>query len=436
LTGRAATTTTFKLPARGPVTVSVPGVVAAWGQALERFGTRSWEVVLQPAIELAERGIPSDRSAVAYFNGQDYSELVTHFPKLAMLFGPPGGRFLGERLKQPAAAASLRTIAMHGWRSFYSGPLAEAWLSDAQAQGVLLTGNDLKCHETLFENSIWIAWRGKQVHVAPPNSQGLALLAMLGLSQAQPSPPPSDGSDPLLDPVAYLVRKNAAFKIRNIYCADPRRIAIPDHLLSHEALSKVDLGASFKSSSVVPTGDTSTLVVIDSHGNAVSWVQSLFESFGSGVVCLAEGIVLHNRSMLETLDDHPVKGLAPGFRPFHTLCPAIVTTSRGVDLVIATPGDHGQPQTIFQVIRRCYEQELDIQTAIEWPRLRHDEGQIAMLENRCPKGWDDLLKSVGWRVQRVGNWSRIMGGVCAIGKTGSLLMGGADPRRSAYAVCA
>jgi gamma-glutamyltranspeptidase/glutathione hydrolase len=424
-----------RMPSRGPFTVSVPGVVAAWGQTLERFGTRSLAEVLEPAIELAERGIPLDSVAVAYFNSEEYSELVSQYPKLAVLFGQPNSRQLGQLLRQPACATTLRTLARSGWRCFYSGALADEWLADARSQGVLLKSADLACHETLFGSSITIMWRGKQIHVAPPNSQGLALLAMLGLSEAQHSSPLKDGSDPLFDPTDYLLRKIAAFTLRDRYCADPRRISLPPNLLSAEALATLPFTQSATSSSH-STGDTSTLVVLDSEGNAVSWVQSLFESFGSGIACASHGIVLHNRAMLETLDDHPIKGLRPGYRPFHTLCPAIATSSQGVELAMATPGDHGQPQTLFQVLKRHYEQRLDIQTAIEWPRIRHDEGNVAMLEDRCPASWTSLLEATGWVVKRVGNWSRLMGGVCAIKKENGILMGGADPRRSSYAVSA
>jgi gamma-glutamyltranspeptidase/glutathione hydrolase len=111
-----------------------------------------------------------------------------------------------------------------------------------------------------------------------------------------------------------------------------------------------------------------------------------------------------------------------------------MTGDAGVELAIATPGDHGQPQLIFQVIRRHFEQGLDIQAAIEWPRLRHDDGEEVMLEQRCPSSWDGYLSKQGWRVRRVDNWSRLMGGVNAIRRSDGLLMGGADPRRSSYAI--
>ncbi|TXL79613.1 hypothetical protein FHP25_06685 [Vineibacter terrae] len=421
------------LPQRGPLAVSVPGVVAAWGEALERFGTRPWAEVLEPAIALAEHGVPLDASAIAFFNGAEYAELVRDFPALGAAFGAPGRRRLGERLKQPQAARTLRLLARHGWRAFYAGDLAREWLDDARGQGVLLDGDDLAAHATLFAPALSTAWRGRQVHVAPPNSQGLALLAMLGLAEAQPAPPPADGSDPLIDPLAHLARKTAAFAMRDAWCADPRRVALPADLLAPERLRLLPLDAR-PTMSRAGGGDTSTLVVVDGAGRAVSWVQSLFESFGSGVVCPRHGLVLHNRAMLESLDDDPVRGLRGGTRPFHTLCPALVTDDAGVALAIATPGDHGQPQSLFQVMRRHYEQGLDIQAAIEWPRLRHDEGREVMLEARCPPAWDAALAASGWTVRRVDGWSRLMGGVNAVVRRDGLLMGGADPRRSCYAI--
>ena len=441
---RAASVAEFRhrgitaMPTRGPLTVSVPGFVATIGQAAERFGTLPLAELLEPAIALAEIGVPVDAAAVDFLNGPLYAALAADFPLLLTTFGAPGTWTLGSRLKQPAAAATLRKLASEGWRAFYEGPLAHGWLSAARDQGVLLDGGDLAAHQTDFVCPLSVAWNGRNVHAAPPNSQGLALLAMLAFEQAQPAAPPADHSDPLIDPVSHLLRKLRAFELRDRYCTDPRRVVLPADVFATEP---AQLSAIRSDGDVVRRraggGDTSTFVVIDRNGQAVSWVQSLFEEFGSGVVCPDHGIVLHNRAALEQLNGDPIHGLKGGHRPFHTLCPALVTDPDGTIVAIATPGDHGQPQTLYLVLRRYFEQGLDIQAAIEWPRLRHDSGSDVMLEDRCPSSWDALLRSADWTVRRVGSWSRLMGGVGAIvRRPDGLLMGGADPRRSSYAVSA
>jgi gamma-glutamyltranspeptidase/glutathione hydrolase len=425
-----------QMPERGPLSVSVPGLVAALGETAERYASLPLPQLLEPAIALAEEGIPLDASAVAFFNGPIYEALCSEFPKLVATFGRPGEWSLGQRLRQPAAASTLRIIAREGWQAFYEGPLARSWLAQARVDGVLLDAEDLAMHATTFADALRVQWNGKSVYAAPPNSQGLALLALLACDGHEPGRPLVDDIDPLLDPRVFLRHKLHAFELRDAYCVDPRRIALPTDLM--DVLGIPPSSNNSRVPSVrVGGGDTSTFVAADCDGNVVSWVQSLFEAFGSGIVCEEQGIVLHNRAALEQLSDDVVHGLRGGYRPFHTLCPALVTAPDGATIAIATPGDHGQPQTLALVLRRHLQQGLDIQAAIEWPRLRHDAGQEVMLEDRCPAVWDALLHADGWTVRRVGPWSRLMGGVNAIvRRADGLMMGGADPRRSSYAVCA
>ncbi|MGE0719369.1 MAG: gamma-glutamyltransferase family protein [Alphaproteobacteria bacterium] len=421
------------MPMRGPFAVSTPGFVAAMGEAAARYGTLPFAQLLEPAIALAEEGVPMDASALGFFNGPVYAALAAEYPALAQMFGPPGGRVLGERLKQPMAARTLRRLAADGWRAFYEGPLARDWLAAGRAAGILLDASDLADHATAFVPALSMPWRGRHVHAAPPNSQGLALLAMLRLAEMAPDRP---ASEPLLDPNGHLARKVRAFALRDAYCADPRRIALPADVLEPARLAAT--APDLATMALAGGGDTSTFVVVDRDGRAVSWVQSLFEEFGSGVAVPEHGIVLHNRAGLERLDDDPVHGLKGGYRPFHTLCPAIATGPEdGAVTTLATPGDHGQPQSLALVLRRLVEQGLDIQAAIEWPRLRHDTGTDVMLEDRCPPEWDAALAASGWAPRRVGPWSRLMGGVNGIvRRADGLAMGGGDPRRSSYALAA
>ncbi|WP_101067691.1 gamma-glutamyltransferase family protein [Roseovarius salinarum] len=422
------------LPATGPLTVTVPGVVAAWGEALERYGTRDLSHVLTAAIDAAETGVPADATNTAFFNGPVYAGLCRDHPELTEMFGRPGDCRLGQVLRQPGAARTLRQLARDGWRAFYSGPLADAWLAQASASGVLLSADDLAGHRTEFQAPLSVAWRGMTLHAAPPNSQGLALAALAGLEPHLAAGTPTDGHDPVVDPLAYLAQKRAAFAARDRWCADPARVDLPADLLDPPGLQRLAAETPGRPP-VSGGGDTATLVVVDRDGNAVSWVQSLFEEFGSGVTCPEQGLVLHNRARLETLDGDPVRGARAGMRPFHTLCPAIVTRAGGLAMTLATPGDHGQPQSLYQILRRHYQQGLDVQQAIEWPRIRHDTGDTVLLEDRCPPAWDDALGAAGWQVRRVGAWSRLMGGANAIARReDGLLMGGADPRRSCYAI--
>ena len=422
------------LPATGPLTVSVPGIVAAWGEALERYGTRSLAEVLEPAIDAAEKGVPADATSTTFFNGPVYEQLCRDYPALTGMFGTPGACRQGQVLRQPGAARTLRHLATAGWRAFYDGPLADGWLARACEDGVLLSADDLAAHRTDFQAPLDVPWRGMTLRAAPPNSQGLALAALARLEEPMGGGAPISGADPVIDPLAYLAQKQAAFAARDRWCADPARADLPADLLEPAGLRR--LAAEMHGRPPVSGGgDTATLVVADRDGNAVSWVQSLFEEFGSGVACPAHGLVLHNRARLETLDGDPMRGARAGMRPFHTLCPAIVTREDGFAMTLATPGDHGQPQSLYQILRRHFEQGLDTQQAVEWPRIRHDTGNTVLLEDRCPEEWDAALTAAGWQVRRVGPWSRLMGGANVISRgPDGLLMGGADPRRSCYAI--
>lgn len=421
-----------EIPQRGPLSISVPGVVRSWEDCLSRWGTRSLAECLEFAIELAETGVPLDQSHIDFIAGTAYAELVACFPMLSRTFIEPGHHALGQRLKQPVLAQTLRRLAAEGAHTFYRGAVARAMLDDLREHGALLSAEDLEQHRTLFQESLSVGYRGRCVHVAPPNSQGLALALLLGMAETRTP----ERNARAFDPQTYLRIKRVAFELRDAYACDPSRgRLLPDDLLTDTRLRALTGSLTTEAQAKAGGGDTSTLVVVDAEGNAVSWAQSLFEEFGSGVVSEATGVVLHNRLYLEQLNDDPVHGLQPGMRPFHTLSPALVVTGAGCDMSIATPGDHGQPQTIYQVLRNVYEEGLSIQAAIERPRIRHDTGREVMVEDRAPKAWWQAIEALGYQPIPVGPWSRLLGGVNAIRRLpDGLLMAGGDPRRSSYAI--
>ncbi|MDH3597326.1 MAG: gamma-glutamyltransferase family protein [Rhodospirillales bacterium] len=426
------------IPRRGPLSMSVPGVVRAWENCLLRWGSKSLHACLEPAIELAEEGVPIDQAQLEFLTGPVYAELASDFAPLADFFGAPAAtRRLGMRLFQPLLSRTLRALAEGGAACFYEGAIAEALLLDLRAAGALISERDLAGHATEFGESLAVSYHGRTVHAAPPNSQGVALVLLAGLDDVTASrrgkaPPAELG----LDATWYMRAKRSAFELRDRHAVDPARSRLPPDLLSRESLSRL-AGREVVADAEAQAGggDTSTLVVVDSAGNAVSWVQSLFEEFGSGIVSERTGIVLHNRLHLEQLNDDPSRGLRPGMRPFHTLCPALVVGRRGCDMAIATPGDHGQPQTIYQVLRHVFVDAIPIQDAIERPRLRHDLGEVVMMEDRAPASWRDDLQASGYSIRDVGSWSRLMGGVNAVHRLSEdVWSAGADPRRSSYAV--
>jgi gamma-glutamyltranspeptidase/glutathione hydrolase len=424
-----------EMPGRGPLSISVCGLVDAWARSIERFGTRHLSDLLKPAVRLAENGIPLDLNLETFLSGPVYEELARNNPHLASLYGAPGSHHIGSRLRNPALARSLEAIRVEGHQAFYRSSVGRALIADLAEAGALISERDLADHETRFDQPLIVEYLGRHLHAAPPNTQGLALAVLSGLAdlaaQRHGRPMPTTPAD-------FLRRKTIAFTCRAQFAGDPERTDRPDHLLTREGLIDLD---STPGGAPGPTeraaGDTSTLVVVDRWGNAVSWVQSLFQEFGSGVASLSTGIVMHNRLGLQSLDPDSSTPLRAGERPFHTLCPALVVKDGTCEVAIATPGDHGQPQSIHQVLTRLYADGDDIQAAIEAPRIRHDSGLEVMIEDRVPEEWLTEIEAAGFGITKIGPWSRLAGGVNAIQRhPDGLMFAGADPRRSSYAVTA
>lgn len=343
---------------------------------------------------------------------------------------------LGETIPQPALAESLQALSRTGVAAFYGGTLGQALARDVQAAGGLLSTEDLAAHQTLFQEPLRVMFRDHELLTAPPNTQGIALSLLLGFAEQSGAKPPSP---PWLD--AFMAWKEAAFAVRDRELGDPALASGLQPLLDPEALLAA-LPSAHRCDGKRPEGpagpargDTSTLVVIDEAGNAVSWVQSIFKDFGSGVVSENTGILVQNRLHLASLEPGGANSLAPGRRPFHTLCPALLMQDGQCRLAIATPGDHGQPQSLAQVIVNLLARGMDVQEAIEAPRIRHDLGKEVLYEDRLERGEVEAISAAGYTPRSVGPWSRLMGGVNAIYcPDGDVRMGGADPRRASYAV--
>ena len=404
-----------KIPRRGALSISVPGVVHAWETALKKYGKKNLKTILENAINLAENGIVIDQYLKNFFEGKVYRNLIKNNKNLTDIFGCRKNYKIGSKFKQKNLAKTLRTLSKEGSRSFYKGKISKIIVEDIRKQGSIITSQDFKNHSTLIQKPISTSYLNKKIFVAPPNSQGLALISLCNLFKfIKNDKDKTNISD-------YLKNKKIAFKFRDLYCVDPSTSKINQKIIyntNKNYLKKI-------------SGDTSTLVVVDKQGNAVSWVQSLFEQFGSGVVSSRSGVIFHNRLYLEKVSGNYDNYLKPGKRPFHTLCPSIVLNQNKLDLTIATPGDHGQPQTIFQILNYIYKNKIPLQKAIDLPRVRHNNGNQILAEKGFNKKFCIDKKNFSIKLYKKKN--RIFGGVTAIKiNSNKSLSRGADKRRNCY----
>ena len=428
------------IPGSGILSVSVPGAVRAWADALARHGTISLSQALQPAIRYAERGFPvSPRLAIDI---NEAKRKLSADPELARIFLPNGeAPAVGTLLKQPELARTLRAIAAGGANAFYRGPLAKQIASFIEREGGLVTAEDLTRHKSTWDKPISSTYHGHPVIAFPPNTQGVTLLEALNLAELSDLKAMGRNSP---DYIHTLVEgAKLAYADRDKHIADPAFAEVPvERLISKEYAAELALRLKEKlkandagSTNRDGDGDTVFLGVVDRNGNAVSMIQSLFASFGSGRMVPGTGITLHNRGSLYELDSTHVNIVAPGKRPYHTLCPAMVLRpDRSLMMVVGTPGGDGQPQTLVQVITNVMRFGMTPQQAVEAARFRWYGRERLGVEPGVPAEVRDALTKLGHQVA-VQEPSEEFGGAQMILVTPSGgRVAGADPRREAYAI--
>ena len=452
------------IPEKGPLAVSVPGAVAAWADALERFGTISMAEALEPAIRFAAEGFPVSKRL-----GRDMAGGRRGLNEPASQLYLPGGEppAAGTLLRNPALARTLQAIASGGRDSFYRGAPARTISAYLEREGGYLREGDFAAHTSTWVEPISGSYEGHEILVLPPNTQGLAQLQLLemakehGLAGTEPT-----GAEYLH---TLLELKKLAFADRNQWVADPDFVEIPlDRLLDEEYLAgrsrMVDPaeaaaevgpgipwpvgggngpdgngGGSEGAEGVSPdevddTGDTVYLTAVDQWGNAVSWIQSLFQTFGSGILEPESGVVLHNRGALFSMDDGHPNIVAPGKRPYHTLTPLMALRGEELAFTLGTPGGDGQTQSLVQIINNLLLFDMNPQEAIEAPRFRSYPGLDVAIEDRIPTSVLSDLERRGHALRVISGWTATFGGAQMIlvdPEAGTLVVG-SDPRREAY----
>lgn len=430
-----------RVPASGIMSVSVPGAVRAWDDALKRFGTLSLSDALQPAIGYAERGFPV--STRLSRDIAEESRKVAADSSLKSIFLLDGkSPAPGTILIQSDLARTLRAIATNGSDALYRGPLAERIAQFIEREGGLVTAADLALHRSRWQEPISTTYAGKTVLAFPPNSQGMTFLEMLNIAEAVMPANEAPNSAAMIHILAEAGK--LAYQDRDRFLADPEFSAVPVERLISKAYAADRAKVIRRDTVVAPdsdgdardgNGDTIYLAVVDKDGNAVSMIQSLFAAFGSGRMVPGTGITLHNRGSLFELDSAHPNVIAPGKRPFHTLSPAMALNPDGsLAMAFGTPGGDGQPQTLVQVLNNVLRFGMTPQQAVEAARWRVFAGTRLGVEPGIDSVTRAMLQRRGHDV-RVQDPSAEFGGaqMIMIHSSGAR-MAGADPRREAYAV--
>jgi gamma-glutamyltranspeptidase len=357
------------IPARGPLSVTVPGTVGAWDAALRRFGSRPLEELLAPAERAARDGFQITAKLASWI---DRSSPELTDPLLRRRFFDGAGRPLGDGavLRQPEVAATLRRLMERGARDFYAGEIADQIDAASRAADGFLRREDLERYSPRWDDPLSMRYRGLDVFVTAPNSQGITALMMLNAMAAMDASGHRPGS---ADHVEALVRaKRIAFADRDRHVTDPDHLEVPaDRLLTREhALEMLAIPDSALGPGRSSGGDTIYLCASDAEGNACSVIQSIFFGFGSTFVGGDSGVLLQNRGHYFSLDeDHPNR-LEPGKRTLHTLMACMAFEDDQLRLVFGTMGADGQAQTNVQVLERHLAGDSP-QEAVAAPRILH-----------------------------------------------------------------
>jgi gamma-glutamyltranspeptidase/glutathione hydrolase len=430
------------VPNSGILSVSVPGTPGAWADALKRFGTIPLSKALEPAIKYAEQGFPVTPRLASDL--RESSRKVTSDAELSRTF-MPGGAIpeVGTTLRQPDLAKSLRAIARQGPSAFYTGEIAKQIVAYMEKEGGLLTADDLAKHTSTWGEPIETTYHGLRVLAFAPPTQGTTTLQLLNIAEQFDLKAMGHNSTQYLNTLTRAAQ--FAYRDRDAHLADPTFVQVPlDRLLSKSYAA--DIAAQIRAGTgALPNGggfesregngDTIYLCVVDKDGNAVSYIQSLFASFGSGKMVPGTGITLHNRGALYTLDAAHPQVIAPGKRPFHTLAPAMVLHPDGSPyMVLGSPGGDGQPQTVVQVLNNIVLFGMQPQAAIEARRLQAN-GMRASVEVGVLADSGSALRATGLTV-REEQPGAAFGGASAIviHPVSKARMVGSDFRREAFGI--
>jgi len=411
------------IPQVGPAAANTaPGAVASWIEALnhahrELDGRMPLERLLAPAIDIARHGRPVASALATAL--QEHGDALCSQPGFASLFAADGRvKSAGDTLRQPALADVLEELSREGLATFYRGDVGDTLARELGEVASPVGREDLAACAAMRVAPLHLDAPYGRTENLPPPTQGLASLLILGLYERyrERAPHATESADYIH---ALVEATKTAFQVRDRVVTDPDHV--PEPAESWLRRDSVDaLAEGFDAGRAAPwpptggNGDTVWLGAIDEQGRQVSFIQSLFHGFGSGVVLPETGVLWQNRGCSFRLESDSIHQLAPGKQPFHTLNPAMAGLEDGRRVVYGTMGGHGQPQTQAAVLTRLVHGDLDAATAIRRPRWllgrAWGEGRESLkVENEVPEDVLAELNRRGHEVEAVPAVNSLMG---------------------------
>lgn len=428
-----------QIPVHGPYSVSVPGAVDGWAALLDRYGAMPLAEVLKAPIEYAENGFPVSEIIAA--NWADRAEPIAERKDFREAY-LPGGRAPrhGEVFRNPGLAWTYRQIAEGGRDAFYRGEIARRIVEHLDREGWPVSMNDLDSQHSDWVEPISTSYRQYELHELPPNGQGMAALEMLNILEGYDLRSLGHNSAAYLH--LLLEAKKLAFADLDAWLADPERAELPvetivskryaaeqrKRIRRGKAAAAVESGISAADRNLISSGDTVYLTVVDRDRNMVSFINSLFHGFGSGVTVPGTGIVLQNRGALFSLERGHPNRIEPRKRPYHTIIPAMASQGGKPWMSFGVMGGDMQPQGHVQIMLNRIEFGMNVQEAGEAARIKHNPLAGVAVESGIPSAAVAELDRLGHNIVRAPG---VFGGYQAIEVDWErdVLIGGADPRK-------
>ena len=424
-----------------PHGVTIPGAVSGWQLLLDAHGTKGFDELLVSRPSAAPRKAFRCISAWPGIGRCTRASCSRAGNTLFM----PGGRppREGDRFVQTALAKTLRAIAKHGAEAFYKGPVAADMAATLRARGGVQTeedfANGLKGAE--FVEPISLQWRGLDVWQCPPNGPGLVALMILGELEALGDAP--DGPAGVTRFHRHIEAARMAYRDRGAFLADPRQRETPlGRLLSRDYLAALAGHIDDKRAlpslpapgeiALAASGNTVTLSVVDRDGGACSLINSIYQTFGSGILAEGSGVLLQNRGLCFTFEPGHPNSFAPNTRPAHTIMPGLATRDGQPAICFGVMGEHYQPMGQSWVLSNAVEYGMDIQQALDFPRICPHLGEVEIERGVSPAMREKLI-ALGHVLTEV---ERPLGGGQAImiDRERGILIGGSDPRKDGAAL--